>query len=859
MTKQQLGTTKPMMMIIPRIFLLVTLAASSINNSNSAYAAAEDNVVSKQTVIKGSSNSSTANINVSGKLASRLRVASSQSEGEEESRLLKRGGKRIRRQNHNKRKRQRNQWQKQQAASSAVNIHNGWPYNNDGGRDQKKMTARGGGGGHKEGGKSDKYNRHHGGWKPAWDDKKYDWRKPDWESSTSTATSWDKPPSPPSWSGDSWEGEPDEWSPSWGGDNEWNTNSRDGKTTHESPPHDICLQNPVDEYRTCYQRPIDPSFHQRGTSTEYQCETIDREGYNIGALLFTNNKNKASNAYGVITPYTKPYTTPSEELISGTITLSLLMNQQDQDQDTTSTKLDCHTSLKLEETVLTFLSDNIGSESTYSPICVSLKNMIYTSSQDDVDANRCTDDLPRSSTDVTVRMLEFEVTYVTKNRIGNWGRRRELDDEVDYDETLLSDLANHIDSSIEDQDSRELRKETKAEFKLRLEEEKESTKNLEKKKEEKDLNVMVQQNDKKKKINASDKKNKKDKKEEDDELTVKAGSNKKHKDNGKIKDKAKDKVSDSKFKDKFKNKSECTEIQTALCCSQRAINLSSSIKTLNVGDIVEVGEYCTALNCNLRACGTGRTPGQVNKYIDDNKEEDKWESDSWDGDSWDSKGWDRELFTREDVVSMMSHQVRSQEASPQVGQSMEEERILASVGKYSYEIDVETYKYPKKDCPAYSHPKAHPTWYDNYVGDGTSDKSVVKKNRYNKFHKNTNYYYTCPAYGILKDENFNDAIRCLTPLNPQDTYAQLDIHSMDDASYCSINRYSLQEYEVPILTCDEFYEHGCGILSRVDEHVLKLGPNDDLLPRVNEIIKISGEYCCDESTYHPTMFPTWTP
>jgi hypothetical protein len=187
-------------------------------------------------------------------------------------------------------------------------------------------------------------------------------------------------------------------------------------------------------------------------------------------------------------------------------------------------------------------------------------------------------------------------------------------------------------------------------------------------------------------------------------------------------------------------------------------------------------------------------------------------------------------------------------------------------------------KYPKKDCPAYSHPKANPTWYSNNSGmsgemSGSRRLSVFDADqgttpmitrfangnvsaRKLRHRKPDDGSYTCPAYGILDSQDLNEAIRCLTPLDPQDTYAQLNIRNLHSAAYCSINRYSIQEYDEPTLSCDAFYdEYECNPGGGRDDkgvggNKIKLvleGTNDDLLPSVHDIVPKGGKVCIEET------------
>jgi len=128
---------------------------------------------------------------------------------------------------------------------------------------------------------------------------------------------------------------------------------------------------------------------------------------------------------------------------------------------------------------------------------------------------------------------------------------------------------------------------------------------------------------------------------------------------------------------------------------------------------------------------------------------------------------------------------------------------------------------------------------------GSNNENNIKNKSDNK-NRNKNGVYYCPACGVLKSQSINDAIRCLTPLDPQESYAQLNIRSLQSASYCSVNRYSLQEYDTPTLSCEEFDdEYECDIGQKT---------NDDLLPPADDVSKYSQ--VCFADTYNPTFSPS---
>jgi hypothetical protein len=94
--------------------------------------------------------------------------------------------------------------------------------------------------------------------------------------------------------------------------------------TNHPASTNLCLTDPEDVYRTCFQRAIDPS----NNLTE---DTILRNEYNKGDIA----------------PYTVPYVTSDEELTYETIYLSSVRND--------SSTLDCNEKIRLEEISLMWL------------------------------------------------------------------------------------------------------------------------------------------------------------------------------------------------------------------------------------------------------------------------------------------------------------------------------------------------------------------------------------------------------------------------------------------------------------------------------------------------------------------------
>ena len=452
-----------------------------------------------------------------------------------------------------------------------------------------------------------------------------------------------------------------------------------GGKSRKSPryPPDLCLQSQKDSYRTCFQRHIDPASHYTT-----RCDAIDRKDYQ---------------------PYTKPYTADDEELIKGSLVLTFL-------QDDLTDKLNCRTSFKMEETLLTYLRDNIGSDETFFPVCVYIESYAYSRSSYRKESSLA---------------LEFEVTFVQKNY-----------NAQDVDDFRRLNVFELIDES--------------GTPKLQLEQKEKiagvtsDTKSLE----------IVHE--------------------------IEETSRAPRKGN-KTKKRAKETIARE-----FDKNGQCSDIQTALCCSQLAINSSAD----RLGDPQETsqGLFCDSLGCSFRGkCGTGRTSTRSSK--------------------------DHNRFLKD--VAFANRVLRTK-------------NIVGGGGR--------------KDCSPYSYPNANPTWFENYRGRGVNNN--------------------CPAYGILKSQDFNEAILCIAKLKPEDSsipadsfhgstenriqsapvYAQLNIRSVESAAYCSLNRYNLQQQEWPALTCDEFEnEYEC---QASEKGINLFGANDDILPFVDTITE-DGKVCLD--------------
>ena len=156
---------------------------------------------------------------------------------------------------------------------------------------------------------------------------------------------------------------------------------------------EILCESKPSPYRTCFTRHPD------------QCDIIDRN-----------------------TPPSRPTTMGSERIISGSIVLSLL--QED------ATNINCLTSIKLEELMLTYLADNIGNQETFEPLCVGLMDGIMGDEMEPLPRDQDADsrkggqygnafkEARREVGEVIATALEFEVTFVIKSKVENWEKGR---------------------------------------------------------------------------------------------------------------------------------------------------------------------------------------------------------------------------------------------------------------------------------------------------------------------------------------------------------------------------------------------------------------------------------------------------
>jgi hypothetical protein len=68
---------------------------------------------------------------------------------------------------------------------------------------------------------------------------------------------------------------------------------------------------------------------------------------------------------------------------------------------------------------------------------------------------------------------------------------------------------------------------------------------------------------------------------------------------------------------------------------------------------------------------------------------------------------------------------------------------------------------------------------------------------------------TCPWYGMLYRQEFNEVVRKYTLFNPAMTRSLVGVESTSSVAICSANRYSIDEYATPSLRCDVFIQERC--------------------------------------------------
>lgn len=118
---------------------------------------------------------------------------------------------------------------------------------------------------------------------------------------------------------------------------QWNKHAKMCLPRYDPVPN-ICLNNPEDIYRTCFQRSINPS----NDLTE---DAILRDKYNLGALMHQNGQESSVSTLSYITPYMPPYITSNELLTYGSMYLSMVTSEA-------VSNVTCNDKIELEEVSL---------------------------------------------------------------------------------------------------------------------------------------------------------------------------------------------------------------------------------------------------------------------------------------------------------------------------------------------------------------------------------------------------------------------------------------------------------------------------------------------------------------------------
>ena len=95
----------------------------------------------------------------------------------------------------------------------------------------------------------------------------------------------------------------------------------------------------------------------------------------------------------------------------------------------------------------------------------------------------------------------------------------------------------------------------------------------------------------------------------------------------------------------------------------------------------------------------------------------------------------------------------------------------------------------------------------------------------------------------LANTDYNDSVRRSTPFSPEATQAHLGTKSLNNVARCGASRLSIDKFDVPTLTCEDFDKSDC-------VH------NDDLMP---ELTEDNGGCLFPLPTYAPTYSPTDLP
>ncbi|KAL7485342.1 hypothetical protein ACHAW6_011081, partial [Cyclotella cf. meneghiniana] len=200
----------------------------------------------------------------------------------------------------------------------------------------------------------------------------------------------------------------------------------------------------------------------------------------------------------------------------------------------------------------------------------------------------------------------------------------------------------------------------------------------------------------------------------------------------------------------------CSNTDTAMCCSQHAIN----------GNI---GSYCNSLGCGVNKCGVGRRPRKTSRNLQ---------------------------FTQ------------NMRAAVAV------ERRADKSGKGSKSCD------PSQDSLfeliGLEQPNPSDIRQPNIFNPDLGEPTVGEKPIIN----------SCSFYGQLTGYDFNEVVRTYSEFKPEMSRSLLNVDDTLSVAVCSSNRFSIEMFGTPLLTCDEFENARCS-------------ENEDLLFETAKLIKKS--------------------
>lgn len=181
----------------------------------------------------------------------------------------------------------------------------------------------------------------------------------------------------------------------------------------------------------------------------------------------------------------------------------------------------------------------------------------------------------------------------------------------------------------------------------------------------------------------------------------------------------------------------------ATCAStDRALCCSQNAINHNIGDSSFVANFCTNLGCNLSRCGRGRRPLGVTRHL--------------------------------------LRAVREQIQKPRMTLS----RRSAKAGKTSKSGNLFAKSFSKSS--------------NLFTKSGVTSSSRSKK------LSSTQTRINCSWYGLLSGYDFNDVVWSHTSFQPLHSYALLNVTDTGSVVACSANRYSINNFDTPSLTCDKF-------------------------------------------------------